>query len=153
MAVVALDSARLDPGLSDEQRAFLLDEVRHIRLAAGDDDRAVREAAANQMSLELRGVLSSCLLANDTFVSTQDLDGSAQEWGVPFDLIASMKALYTLLSGEQMSAAMRQGAVRMGGVDGPKIIVGCSGLNSALDEMVARNFAQDVLNMASKSYS
>lgn len=141
MAIVALDPSKLAPNLPTES---LIEEVNELRAAAAGSDETIRNAAGGAMSSNLRQVLSECLLANDTIVNTHSPDGAIEKWGKPFDLIASLKALYTLLSGEDSSAAMRQGAVRMTNPQGQHIIVGGSGLNSAIDEMVARNFARDV---------
>lgn len=140
MAIVALDPSRLDAtGIDANDKAALLEELIEIKDAVMKRGETERE-----LSPHLTDVLSICLLKNDTFTRTQDADGNETEWALPYDKIASIKALYTLLSGKDKSAALRQGAIRVEGNDGQELIVGCSGLNSAIDEMVARNFAADV---------
>jgi len=151
LAIVALDPSQLGT-IAQSERESLLEEIGKLRLAAASDDEKIRDGAGPEMSDRLRGILSDCLLANDTFTTTFSREGTEEKWRIPFDLFGSLKALHCLISGDFHSGSMRQGAVRIGvkdeaaGGDGMRdIIVAGSGLNSAIDEMVARNFAKDIL--------
>jgi len=151
LAIVALDPSQLGT-ITQPERESLLEEIGKLRLVAASDDEKIRDGAGTDMSDRLRGILSNCLLANDTFTTTFSLEGKEEKWRIPFDLFGSLKALHCLISGDFHSGNMRQGAVRIGvkdeavGGNGMRdIIVAGSGLNSAIDEMVARNFAKDVV--------
>lgn len=152
IALVALDPSKLDQ-ITQPDREVLLSEISTLKKLALSDDEGIRDGAGDIMTPRLRRILSDCLIANDTFFSAKTEDGSEMKWSIPFDLFASLKALYTLISGDFHSGNMRQGAVRIGIKDHNKeesmidIIVAGSGLNSAIDEMVARNFARDVLEV------
>lgn len=142
MALVALDPAMLK---ADVDKPTLIEEIKELRKQATDSNSIVRDKAVKEMSPELRGVLSDCLITNDTYVDAKNAEGESEKWNMPFDFIASLKALYTVLDGAEHSGEMRQGAVRAKNAEGQEIVVGGSGLNPALDEMVARNFANEVL--------
>ncbi len=140
MAVVALDPKALK--LDKAQRDALLEKVKTLRKTIMTDKQDA------DFSPELQQALSASLLANDTFITLKDPEGAEIPWSLPFDKIAALKAMYTLLTESPNSSALRQGAVHAGSADDPdegRIVVGSSGLDSGYDEMVSRIFAEGVL--------
>jgi hypothetical protein len=142
MAIVALDPSHLSQITFEEgEKASLLEEV----------STKIQTVLSDKKDFEIGGrleeILSTCLLANDTITPQDKKDDRTLpgEWTLPFDKIASLKALYVLLSGEDNSGAARQGALRLEAENGREIIVAGSGYNSAIDEVVARNFGEAVI--------
>jgi len=136
MAMVVLDGSFLPSTYQDGGiKGQLLDRVNQALLQAIKGEEFT-------LTPEMQDILGSCLITKDTSIGATNEEGDPVTWDKPFDQLAGLKALAVLLSGQEHSGYFRQGAVR---APGTELIVGCSGLNSAIDEMVARNFATDVL--------
>jgi hypothetical protein len=142
MALVALDPSPLET-INKEAADIILDEVWSLWPHVTTLKKSLQVEVIRGVSPAMRTLLRSCLLHNNTFVESPGDDG-IKRWERSFDLIASFKALYTLLSGEPNSGRLRQGGLRLRTPEA-EIIVAGSGLNSAIDEAVARDFARQSL--------
>lgn len=135
MAVVALDLSVLRAAPLFGLQRQMLEDVRHAWNAAGEGRIEVSDS--------LMTLFQAGLIRNDMLTGLSESDGvpHPSDWEKPFDLIASMKALFSALSGESNSGKMRQGAVSDFDLG---LTVGSSGLNSAIDEMVSRQLVRIV---------
>ena len=142
MAVVALDLSvlRAAPLLGLQRQ--MLEDVRYAWNAAGEGRIEVSDS--------LMTLFQAGLIRNDMLTGLSESDGvpHPSDWEKPFDLIASMKALFSALSGESNSGKMRQGAVSDFDLG---LTVGSSGLNSAIDEMVSREGVRIIGQKMSKT--
>lgn len=156
IALAALDPSRLGE-ISVTERQQLIDELEGYIGPLLDPQVPADDKWQCSMSDKLRAVLSRTLLANDSFTEQSCENGSTEKWNLPFDYIASLKALYVLLSHDiedheayrDNSGKLRQGAVWLDNGE-KRIAVGCSGLDSAFDEAIAAFYARETLGIESR---
>lgn len=142
MALVALDPSKM-PKISREAEDLFIEQLEVLLPHVIRRERSIQTEIIRSMNPSFRKLVRMSLLHKETFVEVPGEQGP-ERWERAYDLIAGVKALYTLISGEQSSGGLRQGAVRVRNADA-EIIVAGSGQNSAIDEAVARDFARSAL--------
>lgn len=135
LAIVVLDPLRCTVDSTEKTRLY--DE------ATGALQAYIGGSRPTEYSTDLIEVIRSTVVAHG-YVEEHDENGNPEEWRLPFDEIACLKGLVTLLGPHAHSGYVRQGAVTIG--DGwREIIVAASGQTSAFDELVARSVAREIV--------
>lgn len=135
LAIVVLDPLRCTVDSTEKTRLY--DE------AAGALQAYIGCSRPTEYSTDLIELIRSTVVAHG-YVEERDENGNPEEWRLPFDEIACLKGLVTLLGPHAHSGYVRQGAVTIS--DGwREIIVAASGQTSAFDELVARSVAREIV--------